>query len=76
MSKKNYSNSGEHNSPEVGYLMYRFEYFLDQFAPMLAPVIPMVDPSRTRRVLSNGLFTFVKRAFYRGEKRKILFKKT
>ncbi len=59
---------------DVGYLTGGFEYFQGRFAWELDQVRPKVDQDRTRRALSNALFTFSKRPPLTGEKPKILLK--
>ncbi len=54
--------------PHVGYLSARFEYFQDRFAHKAVQ-------DRTRRALSDGLFTFFPRPFHHRENPKKLQKK-
>ncbi len=42
----------------VGYLSFRFEYFLNGFAIQLAPVRATLDQSRTQRAVSDGVLKF------------------
>jgi hypothetical protein len=61
-------------SSNVGYLLAGFEYFQGGFAHEVDQSGPRVDQDRTRRALSDGLFTFLLRPYYHRENPKILQK--